>query len=144
MLFITGSHKYTDFANVKEKLDLFLLFNDITEVITSDSIGTDRSVISWCAMNSIKYTTYKPDHIKWANRGYHKNIKRMILKSDCVVILWDGVDTSVHFTINLCKALKKEHVILKVTQECRIKFTGEPRLIAPIAKEQRKVSYRQI
>mgnify|MGYP000860885121 FL=1 len=100
-LAVVGSRTFNDYKLLKEHLDEIHAVTPITLIISGGAKGADSLAEKWAHQNNIETLIFKPEWDRYGKQaGYLRN-KDIILNSDRVLAMWDGVSKGTLHSINI-------------------------------------------
>jgi hypothetical protein len=106
---VIGSRGFNDFGKLKDVLDRI---EGVTHVVSGGAKGADTLAEQWAREKGIEIVIYRPD---WAKFGRGAGvIRNRSIVEDCdrCIAFWDGTSKGTKSSIDLCRKLKKDVVVI--------------------------------
>lgn len=111
---VVGSRGFNDYTTLKESLEVLLHLYPIAAIVSGGARGADSLAEQFADEYGLKKIIYLPDvetYYPFVRAARERNIQ-IVKDSDLVVAFWDCISTGTKHTINVCKALKKECIVV--------------------------------
>lgn len=111
---VVGSRSFSDYRLLKESLEVLLQLYPITTIVSGGARGADSLGEQFAYEYKLQKIIYLPDtetYYPFVRAARERNIQ-IVKDSDLVVAFWDGMSTGTKHTINVCRALKKECIVI--------------------------------
>lgn len=116
---VVGSRNFDDYTLVKESLEPLLGLFPITTIVSGGARGADRLGEKFAKEYNLQMEVYKPQadsYYAFARAAKERNIE-IVKASDIVVAFWDGISTGTKHTIDVCRAFKKQCIIIPTNHD---------------------------
>ena len=94
---VVGSRSITDYQLVSNILD----FYEITHIVSGGAKGVDTLAEKYAKKHKLNTTIYRPDYKKYGRSAALVRNKEIVLDSELVIAIWDGISTGTEYTIKL-------------------------------------------
>ena len=120
---IVGSRDFTN--NEKFELNMNLILTDkgipinkeCLKIISGGARGADTLARMFAQKHGLEITEYKNDFAKYGVKGYFERNKQIVENSDFLIVFWDGESRGTLNTLDHCKKLGKEAIVIYYLNE---------------------------
>lgn len=115
---VVGSRNFTD--SLKFEANLTQILNDkgipiskeCLKIVSGGAKGADTLARCFAQKHGLEITEYKNDFAKYGVRGYFERNKQIVEDSDFIIAFWDGESRGTLNTLEQCKKIGKESVVI--------------------------------
>lgn len=111
---VVGSREFNDYRVLEESLEVILQLYPVTTIVSGGARGADSLAEDFAEEYGLQKIVHLPNtelYYPFVRAAMERNIQ-IVRDSDIVVAFWDGKSTGTKHTINVCKALKKECIVI--------------------------------
>lgn len=111
---VVGSRNFNNYRLLVESLEVLLQLYPITTIVSGGAKGADSLAEDFAEEYGLQKVIYLPDtelYYPFVRAARERNIQ-IVKDSNLVVAFWDGASTGTKHTISVCKALKKECIVI--------------------------------
>lgn len=100
-LAVVGSRTFNNYKLLKEHLDKIHEVTPITLIISGGANGADSLSEKWASENNIETLIFIPEWNRFGKQAAFLRNKDIILNSERVLAIWDGVSKGTLHSINI-------------------------------------------
>lgn len=112
-LAVVGSRTFNDYELLKKELDNIHKETPITLIISGGAKGADSLSERWAHENNIPTQIFKPMWEKFGKQAGFLRNKDIVLNSEQVLAMWDGVSKGTLHSINIADHHQIPYKIVK-------------------------------